>query len=125
MLQQKNRLTGKKEWEILFNEGNFVGAKFLTMKTWKINIEKYPRRKFLADDLKIGFSVGLKISKSAVKRNTVRRKMREVVRLLLKENKIKTGFLVGFMVKNTILEADYQEIEKDIVFCLKKVGLLI
>jgi len=125
MLQQKNRLTGKKEWEILFNEGNFVGAKFLTMKTWKINIEKYPRRKFMADDLKIGFSVGLKISKSAVKRNTVRRKMREVVRLLLKENKIKTGFLVGFMAKNTILEADYQEIEKDIVFCLKKVGILI
>ncbi|MFA7314859.1 MAG: ribonuclease P protein component [Candidatus Magasanikbacteria bacterium] len=125
MLQKENRLRGKKEWEVLFNEGNFVGAKFLTMKVWKINTEKYPRRQFLVDDLKIGFSVGLKISKSAVKRNSVRRKMSEVIRLLLKENKIKHGFLVGFMAKNNILEADYQEIEKDIIFCLKKMGLLI
>ncbi|OIO20368.1 MAG: ribonuclease P protein component [Candidatus Magasanikbacteria bacterium CG_4_10_14_0_8_um_filter_32_14] len=125
MLSKENRLRGKKEWEILFNDGNFVGAKFLTMKVWKINIEKYPRRQFETTDLKIGFSVGLKISKSAVRRNTIRRKMREIIRLLLKENKIKTGFLIGFMAKNIILGVTYQEIEKDIMFCLKKMGLLI
>lgn len=125
MLAKENRLRGKKEWEILFTEGNFVGANVLTMKSWKINVEKYPRRQFQATDLKVGFSVGLKISKSAVKRNAIRRKMREVIRLLLKENKIKTGFLIGFMAKNNILEADYQLIEKDILFCLKKTHLLI
>ncbi|PIZ95743.1 MAG: ribonuclease P protein component [Candidatus Magasanikbacteria bacterium CG_4_10_14_0_2_um_filter_33_14] len=125
MLAKDKRLRGTKEWEVLFKEGNFVGANSLTMKYWKIEPKKYPRRKFELEDLKIGFSVGVKISKSAVKRNAVRRKMREVIRLLLKDNKIKSGFLIGFMAKNVILEADYHKIEEDILFCLKKAKLLI
>ncbi|EKE06640.1 MAG: hypothetical protein ACD_18C00311G0007 [uncultured bacterium] len=125
MLAKNNRLRGTKEWEVLFNEGAFVGARDLTMKAWKIELDKYPRRQFKVTDLKIGFSVGVKISKSAVKRNAVRRKMREVIRLLLKENKIKIGYLIGFMAKNSILEADYHKIEEDIIFCLKKSRLLI
>ncbi len=125
MLAKNNRLRGTKEWEILFNEGNFAGAHNLTMKYWKIEPDKYPRRKFEADDLKVGFSVGVKISKSAVKRNAVKRKMREVIRLLLKDNKIKQGYLVGFMAKPSILSVDYHKIEEDILFCLKKSKLLI
>lgn len=125
MLTKEKRLRGTKEWEVLFKEGNFVGANYLTLKYWKIDSEKYPLRKFVSSDLKIGFSVGVKISKSAVKRNAVRRKMREVVRLLFKDNRVKEGYLVGFLSKNNILEADYHKIEKDILFCLKKAGLLI
>lgn len=125
MLAKESRLRGKKEWEILFVEGKFASANFLTVKFWKIEVDKFPRRQFQASDLKIGFSVGVKISKSAVKRNSVRRKMREVVRLLLKDNKIKSGYLIGFMAKNNILVADYQQIEEDIIICLKKSKLLI
>jgi ribonuclease P protein component len=125
MLEKNKRLRGTKEWEVLFKEGLFVGAHNLTMKYWKIDSDKYPRRKFETTDLKIGFSVGVKISKSAVKRNAVRRKMREIIRLLLKDNKIKEGYLIGFLAKNSILEADYHKIEEDILFCLKKSRLLI
>jgi len=125
MLDKNKRLRGTKEWEVLFTEGQFVGARNLTMKYWKIETDKYPLRKFKVDDLKIGFSVGVKISKKAVTRNAIRRKMREVIRLLLKEKRIKEGYLIGFMAKNTILEADYKKIEEDIIFCLKKSRLLI
>ncbi|MFA7245093.1 MAG: ribonuclease P protein component [Candidatus Magasanikbacteria bacterium] len=125
MLAKEFRLRGKKEWEVLFAEGNFASANFLTVKFWKIEVNKFPRRKFQVSDLKIGFSVGLKISKSAVKRNSVKRKMSEVVRLLLKDNKIKSGYLIGFLAKNNILDVDYSQIEADIINCLKKSKLLI
>jgi ribonuclease P protein component len=124
MLSQTNRLKLMRDFEILFNEGNFIGEKFITAKIWRINPEKYPKRNYLKDDLKIGFAVGKKISKSAVKRNRIKRQMREVVRLLLKEDKIKKGFFVVFIAKPEILGCKYEEIKKDIFLLLQKMRIL-
>ncbi len=112
MLQKENRLKKMKDFEILFKEGRYFNIDFLTLKVWKIDPEKYPKRNYTKDDLKIAFTVGLKVSKSAVKRNRVRRKMREVVRLLIKDGKIKKGFMAVLVAKPEILEKDYTEIEK-------------
>ena len=114
MLPPKYRLRKMKDWGILFKEGRFVGGQFLTVKLWRIEPEKYPKRDYSTNSLKIGFAVGLKISKSAVKRNKIKRQLREVVRLLLKENKLKEGYFVGVLAKPAILGKDYQEIEEDL-----------
>ena len=124
MLTKEYRLKHMKDFDILFREGRFVGGQFLTVKYWKVDPEKYPRRKYTVEDLKIGFVVGKKIHKSAVKRNRVKRQMREVIRLLLKENKLKKGFNIAFVAKPDILGVDYTEIEKDILGVLGKVRVL-
>jgi len=113
-----------KDFDILFKEGRFVGGDLVTLKVWSINPEKYPRRKYNKDELKIGFVVGLKVNKSAVKRNRLKRQMREAVALLLKEEKIKNGYMVAVIAKKEMLEKEYKEIEKEIIKTFKGARLL-
>lgn len=124
MLPQENRLKHMKDFEILFKEGRFVAGKLITAKIWKIDPTKFPRRKYGADDLKIGFVVGLKVSKSAVKRNRIKRQMREIVRLLLKDGKLKNGFHISIMAKPAMVGAEYSEIEKDVGEVLGRAGVV-
>ncbi len=124
MLQPQHRLKKMKDIEILMKQGRFVGGKLLTVKIWKINPDKFPRRNYSKDDLLIGFSIGKKISKSAVKRNFYKRKIREAVRLLLKEKEILPGAMVMFMAKSEIKEATYKEIETEVSLLLKKIKII-
>lgn len=109
-----------KDFEILFKEGHFVGGKHTTLKIWKIDPAKYPRRKYGPMDLLVGFAVGKKVHKSAVKRNKIKRQMREVVRLMLKDGKIKNGFMMSFIAKPGALTATYDDIAADMKHLLKK-----
>lgn len=124
MLQRENRLKKMKDWDTLFKEGRFVNGDLITLKVWKIEEDTYPRRAYHVDDLKIGFVVSKKIEKSAVKRNRIKRQMREVVRLLLKEGKITSGYMVGMMAKSQVLGKSYDDIEQDVYKVLQKARLL-
>ncbi|MBI2436564.1 MAG: ribonuclease P protein component [Candidatus Magasanikbacteria bacterium] len=123
MLQTENRLSKMKDWEILFKEGRFVGGDFLILKIWKIDPLKYPRRKYTVEDLKIGFAVGVKISKRAVKRNRVKRQMREVVRLMLKNGCVRQGFMVSVIAKAGVLGKTYEAIETEVTRLFKRADL--
>jgi len=79
MLLKQNRLRLKKEFERIFETGKWGGEGFISLKYTK-NED--------GDEPKIGFMVGKKVSKSAVKRNAVKRKMREVVRLAIKKARL-------------------------------------
>lgn len=124
MLPVQNRLTKDRDYEILFTEGKFVGSKFLTAKIWLVEPEKYPRRNYQKTDLKIGFLVSKKVDKRAVVRNRLKRQMREVVRLLLKENKLQPGFMIAFLAKPEAKTAEYQDFEADVNFILKRLRVL-
>ena len=124
MIPKEHRLKHMKDFDILFKEGRFVGGDLVTLKVWSINPEKYPRRKYNKDELKIGFVVGLKVNKSAVKRNRLKRQMREAVALLLKEEKIKNGYMVAVIAKKEMLDKEYKEIEKEIIKTFKGARLL-
>jgi len=93
----------------------------LNAKIWKIEPEKYPRRKYTTDDLRIGFAVGLGVSKKAVVRNRIKRQLREIVRLLLKEEKIRHGHHVLVMVKSVIVGKEYGEIEREVERVLRDI----
>jgi len=125
MLQKENRLKKFSDFAILFKEGKMFFANFIDLKKWKIDKEKYYNKNYKNDDLKIGFVVSKKIEKSAVKRNKIKRQMREVVRLLIKEKKIKKGYVLFFIAKKNILKKNYNEIEKEIISILEKTNLLI
>lgn len=125
MLPSQYQLKRKKDFDILFKEGFFVGGQSVTLKVWKIVPEVYPKRAFEKDALLIGFVVGLKISKNAVKRNRAKRQMREVVRLLLQNQQLRTGYLIACIAKKEVLTAPYSDIETDIVTLLKKAKVLV
>lgn len=125
MLLNEYRLKRDRDFEILFNEGRFVAGDFVNAKVWRVDTGKYPKRGYAADDLKIGFVVGTKTEKSAVKRNRVKRQMREVIRLLLKEGLIKRGYHVAFMAKPESIGAAYEDISQSIHDVLGRARLLV
>lgn len=112
MLPQENRLKKEKDIEKVFKTGKSVfdpvcGFKFLP--------NGLPVSRFAV-------MVGVKISKSAVKRNRLRRQIREVIHLNLKN--IKSGLDFTFIVRSEAKEADYKVLEQKILSGLKKAGLI-
>lgn len=124
MLQEKNRLKKKRDIEIVLKNGKFLGGALVTMKYWKIAVEQYPKRGYSVDDLKIGFVVGLKVSKKAVIRNRLKRQMREVIRLGIKENTLPVGYMILFFAKKEMIDQSYDLIAKDIEGLLRRARLL-
>ncbi len=120
MIPKQNRLKKMKDFDILFKQGNFVPGDLVNVKKWKIAPEKYPKRECSKQDLKIGFVVGTKIHKGAVKRNRIKRQMRAVVRELLVKEKIKSGYMLAIMAKPEILGQNYINIKESIEKVLKR-----
>jgi ribonuclease P protein component len=89
MLPLKFRLKNKKDIERVFRKGKTVKSGFLFLK--------FAENELL--DSRIAFSIGLRYSKKAVKRNRAKRILREAAKSFLKE--LKPGFdLVFFIDKN-------------------------
>ena len=129
MLKLINRLKKIRDFNLLMKHGRWAGANFLTAKYTKLEQvqEYFPKKEdsdIFKNQLRIAFTVGLKANKSAVKRNRLKRQMREVVRLLIKDNKIKSGYYIMIVAKKDALEKSYEDIEKEIKLLLKKMKVL-
>lgn len=125
MLPQAHRLKKDRDFDILFSEGRFVAGRTVNAKVWRIDTEKYPKRGYTPHDLKIGFVVGVKTEKSAVKRNRVKRQMREAVRLIIKDGRMKRGYHIAILAKPESIGAPYQTIAQSIEEVLGKARLLL
>lgn len=125
MIPDHNRLKRMKDFEILFKEGKFVSGNIIGAKIWKIDPTKYPKRGYVETDLKIGFVASVKHEKKAVGRNRVKRQMREVVRLLVKDGRIKSGYFIAFLSTPKLIGAEYEAIAEDIESILKKARVLV
>lgn len=125
MLQQENRLRKKRDIEITFEEGRFVGGNLVNLKVWSVDPVKYPKRGYTGDELQFAFVVGTKIDKRAVVRNRLKRQMREVIRLLLLDKKIAPGFFVLVMAKKEMVGVEYPKIAQDLTAALRRSRLLI
>ena len=64
------------------------------------------------DEIKFGFVISKKISKRAVDRNKIKRRMCEILRKDL--NKFKSGTKIVFLAKKSLLEVKMSELEKEI-----------
>lgn len=124
MLQQNNRLKKKRDIEIVFEKGRFFGGAVVTVLVWQIDEHAFPKRLYTKDMCKIGFIVSKKVSKSAVKRNRVKRQMREVIRIILKQEKLQAGVFVLVQAKPNVLDVSYEHISLDIQRLLHRAKLL-
>lgn len=118
MLQKQYRLKNKYAFKATYRLRNIVANENLILYVGKPKQnESMPT--------KVGFVVSNKIHKRAVKRNRIRRLVRESYRLLLKENKIpyaqKYVSLI-FMVKQNSLNADFKNINRSVVQLIDKLS---
>lgn len=110
-------LTLKKNYEFqnVFNKGKWYGGDLITIYVYDT----------LADEPnKLGFAVGKKIAKS-VKRNRIRRVIREAYRL--NEYRVVKGKNIVIVWKNgvDISNATFENVQADLLKCLKKADLLM
>lgn len=112
MLPYKNRLIEKKDFEALHRAGKFLSYGSLAVKFFPNGLT----------ESRVGLAVGLKFSKKAIKRNKVKRQLREILRLNLA--KIVPGFDTIILVRKMPQELSYLELEQTVLILFQRAGLL-
>lgn len=100
MLVKEHRLKRKKDFERVFKKGKLLAKDFLILRVVKNNL----------GTTRVGLVVSQKVSKKAVLRNKVKRKIREAVRNNMK--KINLGYDLIFFTKKGIEKKSFPEIKK-------------
>ncbi|HLN19319.1 MAG TPA: ribonuclease P protein component [Patescibacteria group bacterium] len=114
MLDRRSRVVKKEDYDRIFHLGKTFYQDMLSLKIAE-NGQKISR---------FGIVVGLKFSSLAVRRNRIKRQIREIVRKNIAE--IKSGFDVVIMINKIAGKNEFssEEIEKSFKNILKKAKLL-
>ena len=113
MLPNVNRLTKKKDFDLVFKQGETAKVDFLIVKTLK---NQYPESRF-------GFIVSKKVSGKATVRNTVKRRLRQAV--LNQLGRLKKSLDVVIVTLPGIEKKDFPTIEGVMEKVFKKVTLIL
>lgn len=129
MLQQDNRLRKLRDFNLVMKHGQWVNGRFLDIKVLELakNQAYFPKKEDVdkfQKQLKLAIAAGLKVHKSAVKRNRVRRQIREAIRLLIKDGRIKNGYYILVVAKKDSLDKDYAEISQEIKVLLNRAKVI-
>lgn len=112
MLSYKNRLIKKKDFENILKNGRFVNGDYFVLRFAENNL----------DNSRFGFVVSSKVSKKAVDRNKIKRRLREIVKSLVIE--VKSGFDVLIAAKTSIKKATFGEMHQSVKKYLERTKLL-
>ncbi len=115
MLPKENRLKKKTDIERVFEHGKFTRGKGVQLVIWRKAFLLEPERGYTKDDIQYAIVVPKKIEKSAVRRNILKRRVREALRLLLKEYTLTPGQLGVVMVQKEAKTMTMEEIKKSLV----------
>lgn len=102
-LPKKYRLPSKSEIEKVFKKGKIINSNFLSIRSNRNNLS-FSRFVVI---------VSLKISKKAVVRNKIKRRLSEIIRLNILKSK--PGYDLVFSVKTGILGQNYGELKELLV----------
>ena len=111
MLKKQNRLKKRKEFGYIYKHGSYSACKTLSV----IYCSAYTK------PIKIGFSVSAKIG-NAVVRNKVKRQLRSIVSDIVDKLNKNNNYI--FVARIGIENCDYFQIQKSVMYCLNKAGLL-
>lgn len=112
LLLRIHRLKSEKDFARLSKSRKTGYAKSIGVKV-RENTLSYSR---------FGIVVGLKISKKAVERNLLKRRVRDVLTKHFEE--IESGYDIMVLIQKSALNAGYKTVEEDFLKAIDKVGLL-
>mgnify|MGYP001614594031 CR=1 FL=1 len=112
MLPKANRLRKKKDFEELFKKGKSFKNDFCILKIARNNLK----------ESRFGFVVSQKVSKKAVLRNKIKRRLRNIIEKNIKD--IKKGMDVAIIVLTGLERKSFLEIKEILSIFLKKAGLM-
>lgn len=124
-----HRLAKTRDFNLILKHGRWVNGPFLDLKVLELaKITNYfpPQEdpeKF-KKQLRLAIAVGLKVSKKAVERNRLKRQLREVLRLLMKDDRLPTGYYLLVVAKKPALDKKYAELSQELLLLLNKSKLL-
>ena len=126
MLPKNNRLTKIRDFNLLFKHGIYISGQFLDLKLLKLSkiLDYLPKKEdpgVFFQQLRLGISVGIKISKKAVVRNKLKRQIREVLRLSLQKKELIPGYYLLFIAKKEAVGKEYNELEREVRGLLNKI----
>lgn len=104
MLPKKNKLKKKTDFKRVFDKGKYYSSGFISIKAFKNDLE-YSR---------FGVIVSSKISKKAVERNKIKRRIENSI------EETEKSIDIVIMVKSEILQKTYKEIKEQLLSLLKK-----
>jgi ribonuclease P protein component len=112
MLKHKNRLLKKKDFDAVWKKGrssfdNLLGVKALAST---------------GQDSRFGITVSLKVSKLAVERNFLKRRIREIIQLELP--KFKSNFDIAISVLPAARNQEFADLQKSVIFNLKRLRII-
>ena len=110
MLKKENRLTKRKDFERVYKKGRGIKADSLFLKILENEQEA----------TRIGIVISKKVSKRAVIRNKIKRRIREIV----KKNNFLPGFDLVIITYPQIKEKDFHQLEIEINQLFKKAKCL-
>jgi len=113
MPSSAHRLTKRGDIEKVLRRGKTVHGDYLTIKVAQNNREA----------LRFTVVVSLKVSKKAIERNKVRRRVREIMRTEITPSVTKPAD-VAILLKKSSLDASYEELKKTLVKAFQKTRLL-
>ena len=118
VLKRENRLKNKRAFSATYNNHDVVSDKIITAYIGKVKDNK-------SCPTRVGFVVSKKIHKRAVKRNKIKRLIRENIRLMLKNKElanIEDYQSLIFIAKQNILDKDFKEIRNAILILMDKLA---
>jgi len=102
MLPKKNLLKKKKDFDNIFKKGRTKAGRLVFLRFLKNNTK----------EVRISFIVSSKISKKAIIRNKIKRRMREIFKQNI--DNIEKGIDMAIIARPEIINKNYQEIKNDI-----------
>lgn len=109
MLQAKNRLTKKSDFELVFKRGRIFQGRFFGLASIASG----------DGESKVGFIVSNKISGLATQRNRIKRVARDTVRVRI--NSLPKGILMVVLAKKAAVQAESYLLKEDLTLLLEKI----
>jgi ribonuclease P protein component len=112
-MRTKLRLKSNAEFQRIRREGNTLVHPLLVMSSLSNNM---PFSRF-------GFVVGRRLGKAA-ERNRLKRRMREAVRVRVRNRQVTAGWDVVLVARSPLREASYRQVDQTVELLLCRAGLM-